>query len=393
MTPPEVTREVAIIGAGPAGATLAYELLQAGLKPVILDKAVFPRNKVCAGGLTLKALKFLPPDIDAVLENEIRRVQLSFNLGRAFTKAWPQPLLYTVARPRFDAFLVERLRQAGGDFRDGEGVETITAAPGGSAVVVTNRRVIRARVVVGADGARSLVARRAGLQPVDYWHLGLQAEVPFELLRQPAPELAQTVFLDLGSMADGYAWAFPRGGTLVIGVGGPLPQGRRLKRYHVRLLSYLGLAEQPFPLAAHLIPHRVNPRPVMASRVLLVGDAAGLVDFWTGEGIFFALESAHLAARQICKFFQGEAAALAGYQALVDRDLTPELTASYQFSKIFNYIGWLAFRCLEAYDYPWEVFCRLMRGDRSFMEFRKRLRPDIFIRKLLVKSARNQPII
>jgi flavin-dependent dehydrogenase len=131
----------------------------------------------------------------------------------------------------------------------------------------------------------------------------------------------------------------------------------------------------------------------MASRVLLVGDAAGLVDFWTGEGISLALQSARLAAGPILKFFQGKAAALAGYQALVDRDLTPELTASYQFSKIFNHIGWLAFRCLEAYDYPWEVFCRLMRGDRSFMEVRKRLRPDIFIRKLLVKSARNQPII
>jgi geranylgeranyl reductase family protein len=392
MMPPTPTREVAIIGAGPAGATLAYELQQAGMKPVILDQAVFPRNKVCAGGLTLKALKFLPPDIDAVLENEIRRVQLSFNLNRTFTKASPQPLLYTVARPRFDAFLVDRLRPAAGDFREGEKVEAIRAGPGASATIVTRRRVIRARVVVGADGARSLVARSLGLQPVDYWHLGLQAEVPLELMRQPAKDLAQTVFLDLGTMADGYAWAFPRGQTLVIGVGGPLPQGRRLKRYHDRLLAYLGLEARPFPLAAHLLPHRVNPRPVVEGRTLLVGDAAGLVDFWTGEGIFFALHSARLAAGQILKFFQGEAGALMDYQALLDRELTPELAASHRFSRIFNYAGWLAFRCLQQYDYPWEVFCRIMRGDRSFVELGQRFRPDIFIRKLLVKSARNQPI-
>ena len=123
-----------------------------------------------------------------------------------------------------------------------------------------------------------------------------------------------------------------------------------------------------------------------------MGDAAGLADFWTGEGIFSAVHSAHLAARQILRFFRGEARALTGYQARVDREITPELTAAYQFAKVFNCIGLLAFRCLERYDYPWEVFCRVMRGDRSFEEIKKRCRPDILFRKLLVKSARNRPI-
>ena len=348
MTLPSASREVAIIGAGPAGATLAYELLQGGLKPLILDKAVFPRVKVCAGGLTIKALKFLPPDLGPVLEDEIRRVQLSFNLGRAFTKAWHQPLLYTVERQRFDAFLMERVRQAGGEFGEGERLEQITPGPGDSSTLITSRRLIKARVVVGADGARSRVARGAGLQPVDFWHLGLQMEVPRHLMRKSASEFTGTIFLDLGTMADGYAWVFPRGEVLVIGVGGPLHQGPQLKRYHARLLSHLGLGEQSFPLAAHLVPHRVTPRPIMRGRVLLVGDAAGLADFWTGEGIFSALHSAHLAARQILRFFRGEAGALTDYQARVDREITPELTASYQFSKLFNYLGPLAFRCLAA---------------------------------------------
>jgi geranylgeranyl reductase family protein len=392
MTLLSASREVAIIGAGPAGATLAYELLQGGLKPLILDKAVFPRIKVCAGGLTIKALKFLPPDLGPVLENEIRRVQLSFNLGRAFTKASLQPLLYTVERQRFDDFLVERVRQAGGEFGAGEGLEKITAGPGDSSTLVTSRRLITARVVVGADGARSRVARDAGLQPVDFWHLGLQMEVPRNLMGKSAPEFTRTVYLDLGSMADGYAWIFPRGEVLLIGVGGPVHQGPQLKGYHARLLSHLGLGEVRFPLAAHLIPHRITPKPIMRGRVLLVGDAAGLADFWTGEGIFSALHSARLAARQILKFFRGEAGALSGYQARVDREITPELTASYQFSKLFNYLGPLAFRVLARYDYPWEVFCRVMRGDRSFGEIKKRCRPDILFHKLLIKSARNRPI-
>jgi flavin-dependent dehydrogenase len=130
----------------------------------------------------------------------------------------------------------------------------------------------------------------------------------------------------------------------------------------------------------------------MRGRVLLVGDAAGLADFWTGEGIFSALHSAHLAGRQILRFFRGEAGALRDYQAQVDQEIAPELAASYQFAKLFNYIGPLAFRCLKRYDYPWEVFCRVMRGDRSFADLKKRCRPDIFLRKLLIKSARNRPI-
>jgi geranylgeranyl reductase family protein len=392
MTAPVASREVAIVGAGPAGATLAYELLRSGLKPLVLDQAVFPRIKVCAGGLTIKALKFLPPDLGPILENEIHRVQLSFNLGRAFTKAWQQPLLYTVERQRFDAFLMDRVRQAGGEFSHGERLEKITPGPGTLYTLVTSRRIIAARVVVGADGARSSVARGVGLQPVDFWHLGLQMEVPRNLLGKSASEFTRMICLDLGTLADGYAWVFPRGEVLIIGVGGPVYQGPQLKRYHARLLSHLGLREQSFPLAAHLIPHRVTPRPIMRGQVLLVGDAAGLADFWTGEGIFSALHSAHLAAQPIIRFFQGETEALAGYQERVDREIAPELRASYQFAKLFNYLGPLAFNVLARYDYPWEVFCRVMRGDRSFEEIKKRFRPDIFLRKLLVKSARNRPL-
>jgi geranylgeranyl reductase family protein len=392
MTLSSASREVAIIGAGPAGATLAYALLQGGLKPLILDKAAFPRIKVCAGGLTIKALKFLPLDLGPLLEDEIRRVQLSFNLGRAFAKTWHQPLLYTVERQRFDAFLMERVRQAGGEFGDGEELEKITPGPGDSYTLTTSRRRITARVVVGADGARSRVARDAGLQPVDFWHLGLQAEVPRGLVGNGAPDFTGTIHLDLGTMADGYAWIFPRGEVLLVGVGGPVHQGARLQGYQARLLSRLGLGERPVPLAAHLIPHRVTRRPVTRGRVLLVGDAAGLADFWTGEGIFSALKSAHLAAGQILRFFRGEDGALADYQGRVDREITPELTASYQIAQVFNYFGSLALRCLERYDYPWEVFCRVMRGDRSFDEIKKRCRPDILLRKLLVKSARNRPI-
>jgi flavin-dependent dehydrogenase len=271
-------------------------------------------------------------------------------------------------------------------------LDFVSAGPGDLTTLVTSRRRLTARVVVGADGAWSRVARCAGLQPADFRHIALQMEVPRILLGSGAAAFKRTIYLDLGSLADGYAWVFPRGDVLLIGVKGPAHQGPQLKRYHARLLARLGLGAPPLPLAARVVPHRVTPRAVMRDRVLLVGDAAGLADFWTGEGIFSALHSGHLAARQILKFFQGEPGALADYQTQVDREITPELTAAYQIAKVFNYLGPLAFRCLKRYNYPWEVFCRVMRGDRSFDQIKKRCRPDIFFHKLLVKSARNRPL-
>jgi geranylgeranyl reductase family protein len=392
MIPPEATYQVAIIGAGPAGATLACELLQEGLETVLIDKAVFPRVKVCGGGLTIKALKLLPPELAGVLENEIRRVKLSFGLNQAFTKSSSQTLLYTVARQRLDAALVERVRDAGGEFREGERLERIAAGPGDACTLTTSKGSLKAQVVVGADGARSRVAAAIGLQPADFFHLGLQVEVPHRLICQNGFDYTRTIFLDMGSIPDGYAWGFPQGDLLVLGVGGLVNRGMQLKEYCARLLAHFGLEAHAVPLSAHLIPHRVRSNPIVRDRVLLVGDAAGLTDFWTGEGIGFALESAHLAARQILRFFRGDAKALNAYQAGVDQNIAPELAASYQFSKLFDYFGPLAFKCLKRYDYPWEVFCRIMRGDRSLLELKKRFRPDIFFRKLLVKSARNRPL-
>ena len=254
MTLPAASCEVAIIGAGPAGATLAYELLQGGLKPLILDKAAFPRIKVCAGGLTIKTFKFLPPDLSPVLEDEIRRVQLSFNLGRTFTKAWHQPLLYTVERQRFDAFLMERVRQAGGEFGEGERLEKITPGPGDSCILITSRRVIKAQVVVGSR--RRPEPGGSETRVCNPWISGIwdsRRKSP-GLMRKSPPAFTGTIYLDMGTMADGYAWIFPRGEVLLIGVGGPLHQGPQLKRYHARLLSHLGLGAHAFPWRATSFP-------------------------------------------------------------------------------------------------------------------------------------------
>ncbi len=384
MIKSEKTYGAAIVGAGPAGAVLAYELAKTGIKVALLDKEKFPRPKVCAGGLPARTLEILPFDITPVIEKEIFEVAFTHRLKAGFAKAYHKPLMYTVDREKFDDFLARRAQAIGADFFDGQTLREIRFADN-LWTVETADRVMKAALLIGADGARSLVARNLFLKPSGFFHYGLQVEVPLRLFKGYA---GKGIILDWGGYRDSYGWIFPKQETASLGVGGPLGTGKQLKAYLYDLLHAYGISLENLSVRAHLIPHRVRPSPIATDRALLVGDAAGLVDYWTGEGIFYAVKSALIAADHVQGFLSREFASLRGYEAAIDRGIAPEIKTSYQFSKIFNYLSSAAFAIVRKYDYPWDVFCRTLRGDRTFRELKHRFRPDIFFGKLLMKSRR-----
>lgn len=378
--------DVAIIGAGPAGSVLGYLLAGDGVRVVLIDKARFPRPKVCAGGLPDKVLRVLPFDISSVIEREVFDVTVTHRLGGGFTKTYSSPLIYTVSRDKFDNLLAGQARNAGALLLDDQKPTSI-GFENGSWTVRTAGASVRAPLLAGADGAYSIVARTLKIRPGEEFHTGLQIEVPFDSVRETGVPGKGIVF-DLGTMKDGYGWIFPKRETLSMGVKGPMCTGRRLMLYLERLLDHFGVPFYPGKVSGHLIPHRLRASPIATDRALLVGDAAGLADFWTGEGIFHAIRSADLAARHITAFLEGRANSLRGYESAVDSKMMPEFLVSHQFSRAFNYVHPIIFAMLEKLDYPWDVFCRIMRGDRTLAEVRKRLRPDTFIAKLLFKNLR-----
>ena len=377
------TYDAAIIGAGPAGSTLAYCLARRGINAALLDKETFPRNKVCAGGLPARVLDILPFDAAPVIEKELSRVALTHKLKAAFTRAYHKPLIYTVTREKFDDFLVNKAKEIGVDFLEGHKVEEVRFEDN-AWTVRTDRGIVRASLLAGADGARSLVAKTLLLKPSDFFHHGLQVEIPLRWLNE-ARRPESGIALDWGSFAGSYAWVFPKRETASIGVGGPLGRGKQLRSYLDDVLRYYAVSPGERTPVAHLIPHRVHPSPIATERALLLGDAAGLVDFWTGEGIFYALKSALIAAEHIAGFLHGRCCSLKGYEAAVDREIAPEIKTSYQFSRLFDRVSLAAFRIIGRYDYPWDVFCRTMRGERTFRELKKRFRPDILLAKLFAK--------
>jgi geranylgeranyl reductase family protein len=199
--------DVTIVGAGPAGATLAYELARSGIEVFLLEREKLPRYKCCAGGVTSKAARLLDFDISEVAEDVIHEASFTFNLGTPYLGQHSQPLMYTVMRDVFDHFLVRRAQQLGAVLMDGQKVTQVQVSSDW-VDISTADNVSRSRLLVGADGAYSIVASALGMRTSIEYLTGIESEIVV-----PEEELAKwksRAQIDLGGIPGGYAWVFPK---------------------------------------------------------------------------------------------------------------------------------------------------------------------------------------
>ncbi|MFL5905536.1 MAG: FAD-dependent monooxygenase, partial [Solirubrobacteraceae bacterium] len=199
-----------VVGAGPAGSAAAHRLASAGASVLLLDRARFPRDKPCGGGLTGRAVRLLPESVDSVVEDRATRVRLRAFYRGGYARESAEPLVLLTQRSRLDAFLAERAAAAGADFRDGVRVEhvegtTVELAGGGKAT---------AGVLIGADGANGVVARSLGLAQEIVHGVALEGNAPFDAAYR------STLLLEFGAVPGGYGWLFPKAEYLNVGVGG-----------------------------------------------------------------------------------------------------------------------------------------------------------------------------
>jgi geranylgeranyl reductase family protein len=367
---PEKT-DVLIVGAGPAGSTAAYELARLGLDVTLIDKAKFPRGKTCAGGINLRTLRLFPFELGPVVEKTITGIVFTRNLTDHFVRRHSAALMVIVRRDTFDDFLMQQAKQAGARFFAGTRFLFSTEEPGGVRVE-TSSGTCWASFLLGADGANSEVAKKLNLPRGVSHLLTFHSEVPTSLIPWPDGDL---IHIDWGSLKRSYAYLFPKENFLSLGAGGfEIPSGQ-IKNYHAAFLTILWQKEEtpPFSAAGFIVPLRRKRSPVQRGRCLLLGDAAGLINPFTGEGIYSAVRSAQLAAPFLAVALKEGRPSLAGYQEAIDRELMPELECSRLFREIFNLRPSFFHQKIAGDDRWWGALVQILRGEKTFLDVQKKL--------------------
>lgn len=364
--------DVIIAGGGPSGSMAARQLAQHGAKVLLLEKQRFPRDKPCGGGVTLRAASVQDVDLSPVIERTIHGARFSLRLGDTFDRYYERPLTYMTQRARLDAYLAERAAEAGVDLHDGDPVREVDI--NGTVRVRTDGDAYNAPILIGADGANGLIGRATGLR-TDYEEaVALEGNVPFSL---DIPEdWRNVVALDLGGMAGGYGWVFPKGDHLNVGVGAWKYAGFTLRPKLSKLAHRFGFDDSQLEnLRGHHLPVRIPGTPIARGPVALTGDAAGLVDPLSGEGIHMAFASGRLAGDHALRVLAGEAPDMRGYQATVDAELQPELTVSRQLQELFNFAPPPYLAIMRRSEKFWLFFCHLIRGELTYLDFVRMIGP------------------
>jgi len=356
--------DVIIAGAGPAGATLGGELARRGLSVLILEKEKLPRDKTCAGGITRRTAGLLDLDIGTVAQRTTCGARITYRLGGECIKRHREPFVCTVRRSEFDDILVRRARESGATVVEGVEVEGV-AADGRSAKVVTTGGDFEAKIVAGADGAKGMVARSTGLMRGARLDLALHVECSVS-----ADEMARwdsLIGIDLGQLPGGYGWIFPKRDQLSVGVGGDARFSKKLKPYLEELLRHVGV-DAVGDIQGGLLPMRGKGMAIQRGNVLLLGDAAGLVNPITREGIYYAIRSARLAAPVIAGALQSGAIDLSGYQRAVDAQLMPSLQMGGAIRQLFTQSPRFCFTAVKRSNLLWRYVCWAMMGTKPVVE-------------------------
>ncbi len=349
-----------VIGAGPAGSVTAYRLARDGASVLLVDKARFPRDKPCGGGLTLRAVRQLPIPVDPVVEHVVTSVEFGVRYKHRYVRESDRPLILMTQRRHLDAHLAEQAAAAGATFRDASKVVSVELSATKVAVDVDGERMT-AEVLVGADGANGFVAKRLDLGTQPTYGVALEGNLPYSVIGEE-PYRGKAV-VELGIVPGGYGWVFPKGDHANIGVGGWERTGPELRDHLRRYCSAYGV---PFAslenLRGHRLPLRRPDAPLARDRAMVVGDAAGLVDPLSGDGMFEAFVSARIAAESALALLAGRTSSVAPYDDALKSALARHTAASWSAKLAFDRFPRLAFE-LSKPRVVWPVVEALLCGD------------------------------
>lgn len=301
--------DVIVVGSGPAGSTCAIECAKQGLHVAVIEKLSHPRVKVCGGGVVKRAYDACPINIDASVGKKVYQIDLMWHRSRLkLSTKQKDPIIYMVQRKNLDKQLLDEALAQDVDYYPNTILTSIKEKH--EEVEVTSKELkLTSQWLIGADGASGTTAKLAG------WQEAVVNSVPAidaEIVVTPelASKLATTRF-DFDAIKQGYGWVFPKGDHFSIGIGAFQPnptsnkKGKKepsLREHFDSYLKFLNITKEniiSIKQKGFVIPLSSRADGVAKNRVLLVGDAAGLADPLTAEGISAAILSGKFAAESI----------------------------------------------------------------------------------------------
>jgi geranylgeranyl reductase family protein len=357
-----VKTKILIIGAGPAGSTLAYQLAQLNHEVILIDKAKFPRTKTCGGGIPLRTRKELNVSYEHLIQGTVKHTTLRAGLGQEVTFSG-STMADIVDRTDFDNCLMEHARSAGAEILENTEFLSMERTQTGWKVT-TNKQTIQCEVLAACDGVLSRVRRSAG-KGTNAMGIALEGYIP--LLPNDTPKQTETAVFDFSCERHGYGWIFPRRTELAVGIGTSRWSAPDLRNRFISFASRIPGNSSPVTrITGAPIPRYQEPEAWYAKdNLYFLGDAAGLVDPLTGEGIYYAIKSANLAAEAIHQNNQDL------YNNTILESICPELSIAAYFAKRRAQMpAWLIgiglrFKRLRQYG---EAFTRLLAGELSYTE-------------------------
>ncbi len=295
--------DVIVVGSGPAGSAAAVMARAKGLSVAIVDKANFPRKKLCGGLITGRSEKALARIFGADVHSELflKATEMRFRAkGKILADLNDGPPVHLTMRWDFDAWLHEKAVTAGSTPYLGNGFASLNEDE--TTITLKDGTTLSYGVLIAADGVNSAVARAMFGRPFDPETIGFGLEV------EAPPALHEYVEVDLDAAVWGYGWAFPKHHSTTIGVGGINSRNDDMKAHMAAYLTRCGQDPDAKPYKGQFLPFGDYRKEPGRGAILFCGDAAGLVDPITGEGIALAMESGAMAAESAATALADKAA-------------------------------------------------------------------------------------
>jgi len=293
--------DVIVIGAGPAGSVLAEKTANSGLKTLVLEKEKLPRDKPCAGIIPPRVYRLIPEIPNDVVERNFKGYCVFSPSGIELRSKFLREGVI-VDRKKFDFMLTKRAKDSGAEVIEGSKVKGIEISDKFK-VITENGKEYYSEFLAGADGANSSVRRLLG---IGYGNFALGVQYTFNLSNEIIDEKIGDWFeAYYGLMDYGYGWVSPLNNKIKVGLGGMDDEFRKTPKKYLDDFTGKFMEEKNIKnleiinFESHIIPFEGPVNKPCAGNAVLIGDAGGFVNPLTGEGIYYAIKSAHLAADSV----------------------------------------------------------------------------------------------